>query len=928
LGRGLIPWTGCILVTGLWAVEPPLKIHYELSLQFFPAEGQEPARVEGLNRVTITNRWDRPLGELYFRNQANSSGVSPKEGSVATIIGRVRSSHLGPVVDADKRTMRVGLFPELRPGETALVEIPFTTRVAAINHPYNPSLGSVGDSVIYTLINVFPILEYFHGDGWHTENYTPKSPPRSNLAIFDVTLTYPVNFVVGSSAKEVRTDTLSGNLLRSVYYTSRAHDVGFIVSDRFMKTLTVVGSVTVEFFTLPGQIARVSTVTQEVKEVIPFFEEKFGSCPTDRIVVGVSYSLGSPSTSFGPLLLFQQNLSGGPLLYHEIASLWFGNAIYARDPQEIWLNESFTEYASWLYQEKERLDREPGRLLKPPVPLFDFWSDLRTMSTEEWVRLLHDLFGDRSLPPIYQPGKEINWESQAQRYSRYVVGRHALQMLQASIGDSLMNRLMLTYTAENRWRVVDTETFIRTIARVVNDQVADNFRLALTTNIRPDLRVEKVTSVEQKNRQWRTVITTGYTGEWILPVDVAVFTQAGDTLILEDVQLNKTPLLTLNTHSRVVSVVLDPQKRLFDSNRFNNRWPRRLAFQPIYGIPSWETYKVYYRPRIKRDWRDTWRYGVQFSGGLGLNLMPLFPAFFQNSFDLELTFSTGFPRHNWGGVVVFRTPLKSVDLTYWELTASYEYPRYQQTLSLVTYVGEPTYLITTGVSSYQRLTTRFQHRRMVASRAEDWWEPGVAWTLDEEFIRFLYSRRHRRVLRVNGLLGRTSEEGKLQTIYRLSTALDVEKHAFRAVILRFHGEGGFVWDDRTNNFLRYQLVYKPHAWKRRESNIPLLRGMTEADNEWWNSVLSYGVSVGLETDRPVWPMVYADAALVTNVKGSLAERLRSLGKFAPTYLAMGLGLESQSLMEVGLYFPLWISHPRQGENNFALRVLLQWGFYF
>jgi len=513
LGRGLIQWTGCVLITGLWAAEQPLKIHYELALQFYPAAEQEPARVEGLNRVTITNGWDRPLGELYFRNQANSSGVSPEEGSVATIIRRVRSSHLGPVVEADKRTMRVGLFPELQPGETALVEIPFTTRIAAINHPYNPSLGSAGDSVIYTLINVFsPFWSIFHDDGWRTENYTAKSPPRSNLAVFDITLTYPVDFVVGSSAREVRTEPLSGGLLRSVYHASRAHDAEFIVSDRFEKTALVVGSVAVEFFTLPGQVEQVRSVTQEIRKVIPFFEEKFGDCPTDRIVMGVSYSLGSPSTSFGPLLLFQQNLSGGPLLYHEIASLWFGNAIYAGDPQEIWLNESFTEYASWLYQEKERLAREPVKLLKPPIPLFDFWSDLRTMSTEEWVRLLHDLFGDRSLPPIYQPGREINWESQAQRYSRYVVGRHALQMLQASIGDSLMNRLMLTYTVENRWRAVDTETFIRTIARVVSDQVANNFRLALTTNIRPDLRVEEVTSVEQKNRQWRTVITTGVHG--------------------------------------------------------------------------------------------------------------------------------------------------------------------------------------------------------------------------------------------------------------------------------------------------------------------------------------------------------------------------------------------------------------------------------
>jgi hypothetical protein len=75
-------------------------------------------------------------------------------------------------------------------------------------------------------------------------------------------------------------------------------------------------------------------------------------------------------------------------------------------------------------------------------------------------------------------------------------------------------------------------------------------------------------------------------------------------------------------------------------------------------------------------------------------------------------------------------------------------------------------------------------------------------------------------------------------------------------------------------------------------------------------------------------MVFIDGTVVSNEQGTLLDRMDYLNNSGSVYLTAGVGLESQTMMEVGLYFPIWVSHPIRGEDNFALRMLMQWGFYF
>lgn len=896
-----------------------LDVSYELDLYFYPDSSNSSGKISGVNHVLVINNSHQELRELYF----HIAGNNPFLDKPHTTIKQVRTSHGGRVAGSDSLVMRVGLFPPLQKGEKALVDIEFETEFSIIIDAGIATAGSKKDTTVYNGINFYPVLEYFYPDGWRVDEYGKTAKPYSAFASYFVTLTIPKQFQISSSSKVDESKELDTGHVEYVIKDEMTRSVSVAIYDNLKKSTFNINGRKVEIAFPPGKAKQAEEIKDRLYKLIPFYESQFGNALMDKLVIVNGYSIGAQAISNSNYLIIQDGNYVNHLLDHEIAHQWFDYSIFPNEPGISWMNESLAEYASSLFEQTLFKKPDPFTFTQP-IPDIGVWEQVKAMDMEDWARTLMEIIGDRSLPPTYDPGKQIGWESVETIYSKYISGRHALQMLQISIGDTIMSQIMKDYYLHFKGKSASPKDFIQTVRKFTNENEAENFRLALTTNLSSDMIIDKVKSVQTQNGHWTHSIFTSVEGQWILPVDVMIVSEMNDTTIKENQNIVNSSVIEIQTKDQMRSTVLDPYKRLFDSNRLNNRWPRQISLRPDYGLPSWEAYKVYYRPRLKRDWRGNWRTGMKLSGGIGINMMPIRPAFYQNQFDLEITFSTGIPQYNWGGKINYRSPLRSTVNTYWEFEYGYEYPKKWSKVSFNNYIGEPKYLAVHGESHYSRITTTFSSNEYVVAEVDGWWSEGLSITLKEKWTIFSYKPSQRYLIETHLICGFQEDD----TFYNFGLATDFETHNIANYIVRIHGEAGFAWDEREGNELAFRLLYTPKVWQTIQGRVPLFRGVSEEEKKWHDNIASFGLSVGWETSGPVWPMVYIDAAKAHDFNGTLIERIDSFSKEEKTFISAGIGIESQTLMEIGLYFPLWVSHPVRGESKFALRTLLQWGFYF
>lgn len=901
-----------------------LDVRYDLSIDFHPADDESAGRIIGSNRIHLTNHREAELSEIYICRTAGATHTGEENASI-NITG-IRSTSLERSTVDSGDVVRLGIFPALGSGESIIIDVAFETRLGRQADTFAPTLSGDTGMEVYNLVNFYPRVAPFNGEGWQRRDFGHPTA-NGNPADYEIAIEYPARLAIVSAAHCARTDTLTNTRIRKQYYANNSRGYSAVLAEGFIHQQLVIDDISVELLFPPSEAAYVPALLAQLADLNQFYAWHFGACPHDKLAFAVVHSLNRKAAAYPNLIVLQDNFREmSELLPQLFARQWFGNSLTTNASRESWLMDSFAEYAAGGYQ-VERAQTPAGDHWEALRIIETIWRDFDDLTAEEIMRMLHRLLGQSVIPPLYEPEQSLGWENQALLYSRIVAGRQALQMLQAAVGDSLMREIMLDFVRINRNQSVSTDRFISVIETHSVRATADRFRLALTTGLRPDFSVDDVQTSGRKDRRWNNRIITDFDGDWSLPVDLEIVTTANDTILRRDQYLHPDQDINLITDSHIKSVVLDPDNLIYDANRFNNRWPRSIRFQPIYGLPSWEVYKFYYRPQIRQDWRGLWRFGAVINGGLGLNLQPILPAYYRHSFELEASLAPVLAgEHQLGVGITYRTPLNAIDRTYWEAQARLEYPRNTQSLAFSRYLGRTQYLVAHRRSAYQRLTGKIRRTEFFTTAPNRDWLRGKLYTLEADLVRFRYDRTQRSNLQLALVIGRAVQQRGGDFI-RLSAMADVERHAGHLLILRAHFENGLVWDERSSNYLRYRLEHKLRAWRPRDDFVPLFRGFTPVEDQRWNSVVGGGFSIGVETNLPVWPMVYIDGALAGKAGGVIDDRWRDLLD-NPVYAAAGIGLESQSVVELGLYLPLWISHPLNSGHRWGWRWLVQWGFYF
>ena len=115
------------------------------------------------------------------------------------------------VEGADKHLLKVDLKTPLAPNTETSVQINFSLTIPNCNHRFGYGQHTIN------LGNWYPVVSIFENGEWNTDGYIPSGDPfYTQIANYDVTLTYSSNLILASTGELQKTST-DENLTTSNY---------------------------------------------------------------------------------------------------------------------------------------------------------------------------------------------------------------------------------------------------------------------------------------------------------------------------------------------------------------------------------------------------------------------------------------------------------------------------------------------------------------------------------------------------------------------------------------------------------------------------------------------------------------------------------------------------------------------------------------
>lgn len=130
--------------------------------------------------------------------------------------------------------------------------------------------------------------------------------------------------------------------------------------DRYISNDTL----TIDYYVMPYHVMHAKRMFQQVSPMLKTFEKYFGKYPFPRDGFTLIESLYPMEHQSGVCIgKITQQSSGetNPLMWHESAHEWWGNAITSKDIADMWIHEAFATYAETLIIE-DWLGKEEGML--------------------------------------------------------------------------------------------------------------------------------------------------------------------------------------------------------------------------------------------------------------------------------------------------------------------------------------------------------------------------------------------------------------------------------------------------------------------------------------------------------------------------------------------------------------------------------------
>jgi len=506
----------------------------------------------------------------------------------------------------DQTVVSVPLTTAVLPDSSIRVKIRFTSKLPKLSFRTGYSKDFFFVAQWFPKLGVYEPagMRYAQKGGWNTHQFHPNSEFYANHSLYQVDITLPEEYVVGSGGKLMNKQQSDGKQTLS-YRAEDIVDFAWTASKDYQVVEDQWKQVNIKLMIQPEHFTQAERHIKAAKYALEYLDTHVGPYPWNHLTIvdppaygqgagGMEYTTMITAGTF--YLLPAQIRLPEMVTVHEFGHAYFMGILASNEFEEPWLDEGVNSYwenriMDWAYGEKTSMFGFP----------FLHAGDVE-FSRISWLE------GYR---PNLVATFNNSWSFPRNTYGPSVYQKPAtmLNTLERMIGQETMDRIFKKYYDRWAFRHPSSRDFIRVVNEVVTESCGNRFGENLnwffdqflygTAGVDYAIRSIRVTSVLEKGGlydqggsktyiksesvkdMYRSVIQLERLQDGILPVEIAVRFENGEQITERWDGKEKVHDLVYEKPSRVVSACIDPESKiLLDANLLNNSYVFHPSAKP------------------------------------------------------------------------------------------------------------------------------------------------------------------------------------------------------------------------------------------------------------------------------------------------------------------------------------------------------------
>jgi len=471
----------------------------------------------------------------------------------------------------DETIMKLPLPDPLPPQGRIELEIEFMVKLPEIF----VRMGYFGED--FMIGQWFPKMAVLEEDGnWNAHQYHFQGEFFADFGTYDVSITVPLEYVIGSTGYLVEERTNPDSTKTLVFHAEDVHDFAWAASPDYQICKRMVDGIEVSLFYKPERKEDVDRILDYAEFALKYYSSCFGKYHYDHFtIVDTKIGLGGGAMEYPTLITISPSRlpperirADALVLFHEMAHQWWYGMVASNEFEEAWLDEGFA-----VYSERRALEKRFGKRAN----IIDLWGIKLSDLDHARFGYLLDMQSDPVVKNSWEFRNYLSYHGMA-----YFKASLILETLRNYLGEETMDELVKEYFRRYKFKHPKTSDFMRVASEVTGEDVTFLLEQLLFGTGVCDYEVASIESVPlesgDKKGRYKTKVVVRRLGEVVIPVDVVIELEDGERI--EQIWDGKERWLKIEmeTDSEIKSAIIDPENKIaLDINVNNNSLTARSS---------------------------------------------------------------------------------------------------------------------------------------------------------------------------------------------------------------------------------------------------------------------------------------------------------------------------------------------------------------